>query len=74
MDNVVIYQEVLHSMCQRSSSKGLMLIKVDLEKVRLLKIIELSINFFVGKQYFLVGKPITDHLPIKLFSRNFPGR
>ena len=40
----------------------------------LLKITELPTNFLVGKQYFLVGKPITDHLPTKLFSHNFPGR
>ena len=31
-DNVIIYQEVLHSMRQRKQKKGFMLIKVDLEK------------------------------------------
>ena len=31
-DNVIIYQEVLHSTRQRKQQKGFMLIKVDLEK------------------------------------------
>ena len=43
-------------------------------KDALLKITELTTNFLVGKQYFLVGKYIIDHLPTKLFSHNFPCR
>ena len=32
IDNVVRYQEVLYSMCQKNSRKGIMTIKKDLEK------------------------------------------
>ena len=44
------------------------------EKRTLLKITELPTNVLVSKQYFLVGKPITDHLRTKLFNINFPDR
>ena len=32
IDNIVIYHEVLHSMITKNSSKGWMIIKIDLEK------------------------------------------
>ena len=32
IDNIVIAQEVIHSMCKKTGKKGFMAIKVDLEK------------------------------------------
>ena len=32
VDNIIIYQEVIHSMRKQKAGKGFMLIKVDLEK------------------------------------------
>lgn len=31
-DNIVVVQEVVHTMCRRQSGKGLMMVKLDLEK------------------------------------------
>ena len=33
IDNIVVAQEVVHSMCRKTGKKGLMAIKFDLEKV-----------------------------------------